>query len=33
MLKYKDLVDKGKKQFQKEIESLLPDVKIGSGRF
>ncbi|GFO50285.1 micos complex subunit mic60 [Plakobranchus ocellatus] len=32
MLKYKDLVDKGKKQFQKEIESLLPDVKIGSGK-
>ncbi|GFS17552.1 MICOS complex subunit MIC60 [Elysia marginata] len=32
MLKYKDLVDKGKKQFQKEIESLLPDVKIGNGK-
>ncbi|RUS78484.1 hypothetical protein EGW08_013772 [Elysia chlorotica] len=32
MLKYKDLVDKGKKQFQKEIESLLPDVKIGTGK-
>ncbi|KAH9519062.1 hypothetical protein Btru_009016 [Bulinus truncatus] len=32
MQKYKDLVEKGKKQFQKEIESLLPDVKIGSGK-
>lgn len=32
MQKYKDLVEKGKKQFQKELESLLPDVKIGSGK-
>jgi len=30
MLKYKDLVDQGKKQFQQELESLMPEVKIGS---
>ncbi|CAL1533798.1 unnamed protein product [Lymnaea stagnalis] len=32
MQKYKELVDKGRKQFQKEIESLMPDVKIGTGK-
>ena len=29
MLKYKDLIDKGKKQFQKELESIMPEVKLG----
>ncbi|XP_048249349.1 MICOS complex subunit MIC60-1-like [Haliotis rufescens] len=29
MSRYKDLVDKGRKQFQKELESILPDVKLG----
>lgn len=29
MLKYKDLVEEGKKQFQKELESIMPEVKIG----
>ncbi|XP_059149003.1 MICOS complex subunit Mic60-like isoform X2 [Physella acuta] len=32
MQKYKELVDKGRKQFQKEIESILPDAKISSGK-
>lgn len=32
MSKYKDLVEKGKEQFKKELESLMPDVKIGKGR-
>ncbi|ESO86545.1 hypothetical protein LOTGIDRAFT_128909, partial [Lottia gigantea] len=27
--KYKDLVEKGRKQFQKELESIMPDVKLG----
>lgn len=30
MLKYKDLVDRGKKQFREELESLMPDVKLGA---
>ncbi|XP_035829456.1 MICOS complex subunit MIC60 isoform X5 [Aplysia californica] len=30
LLKYKDLVEKGRKQFQKELESLMPDVKLGT---
>ncbi|KAK6185608.1 hypothetical protein SNE40_007805 [Patella caerulea] len=29
MTKYKDLVDKGRQQFKKELESIMPDVKIG----
>ncbi|XP_067656913.1 MICOS complex subunit MIC60-1-like [Haliotis asinina] len=29
MSRYKDLVDKGRKQFQKELESIMPDVKLG----
>uniref|UniRef100_A0A0B7B3L1 MICOS complex subunit MIC60 n=1 Tax=Arion vulgaris TaxID=1028688 RepID=A0A0B7B3L1_9EUPU len=32
MQKYKDLVEKGKKQFQKEIESIIPSIKFGSGK-
>lgn len=32
MLKYKDLVEQGKKQFQKELESIMPDVKLGQAR-
>ncbi|XP_045189189.2 MICOS complex subunit MIC60-like [Mercenaria mercenaria] len=32
MSKYKTLVDRGKDQFKKELESLMPDVKIGTGR-
>ncbi|BFY97796.1 hypothetical protein BsWGS_00836 [Bradybaena similaris] len=30
--KYKDLVDKGKKQFQKELETLMPTGKYGPGK-
>jgi mitofilin len=30
--RYKDLVEKGKKQFQKEIESLIPPDKLASGK-
>jgi hypothetical protein len=26
---YRDLVKKGREQFQKELESVLPDVKLG----
>ena len=29
MLKYKDLVEEGKKQFQKELESIMPEIKLG----
>lgn len=29
--KYKDLVDKARTQFKKEMESITPDVKIGKG--
>jgi len=32
MLKYKDLVEQGRKQFKKELESVMPDVKIGQSR-
>lgn len=32
MLKYKDLVEQGKKQFQKELESIMPEVKLGQAR-
>lgn len=32
MQKYKDLVEQGKKQFQKELESIMPDVKLGQAR-
>ncbi|CAG5130474.1 unnamed protein product, partial [Candidula unifasciata] len=30
--KYKDLVDKGKKQFQKELETLMPSGKLAPGK-
>ncbi|KAL3863537.1 hypothetical protein ACJMK2_005289 [Sinanodonta woodiana] len=29
MLKYKDLIDKGRQQFKKELESIMPAVKLG----
>ena len=32
MQKYKDLVEQGKKQFQKELESIMPEVKLGQAR-
>ncbi|KAJ8317181.1 hypothetical protein KUTeg_005085, partial [Tegillarca granosa] len=32
MIKYKDLVDKGRKQFKQELESIMPEVKIGDNR-
>lgn len=32
VLKYKELVEQGKKQFQKELESIMPEVKLGQAR-
>ncbi|KAL5021900.1 hypothetical protein ScPMuIL_001055 [Solemya velum] len=32
MLKYKDLIQKGRKQFQQELESIMPEVKLGDKR-
>ena len=29
MTKYKDLIEQGKQQFQKELESIVPEVKMG----
>lgn len=29
MIKYVDLIEKGKQQFKKELESIMPDVKLG----
>lgn len=29
MSEYRDLVNQGRKQFQKELESILPEVKPG----
>ncbi|KAL8567933.1 hypothetical protein ACOMHN_059055 [Nucella lapillus] len=30
MAKYKDLIDKGRKQFAEELDSIMPDVKLGN---
>lgn len=30
MTKYKDLIENGRRQFAKELESIIPDVKLGS---
>lgn len=32
LVKFNDLVEEGKKKFQKELESLMPDVKPGKGK-
>ena len=29
MIKYVDLIEKGKQQFKKELESIMPEVKLG----
>ena len=29
MTKYKDLIEQGRQQFQKELESIVPEVKMG----
>ena len=31
-MKFNDLVEEGKKKFQRELESLMPDVKPGKGQ-
>lgn len=33
LVKFNDLVEEGKKKFQKELESLMPDVKPGKGQY
>lgn len=30
MAKYKDLIDRGRKQFAQELDSIMPDVKLGN---
>lgn len=30
MAKYKDLIDRGRKQFAEELDSIMPDVKLGN---
>ena len=30
MARYKDLIDRGRKQFAEELDSIMPDVKLGS---
>ena len=32
LVKFNDLVEEGKKKFQRELESLMPDVKPGKGQ-
>ena len=32
MLRYKVLIEKGRQQFQKELESIMPEVKLGGKR-
>ena len=32
MSKYKDLVNEAREQFKKEMESIVPDAKIGTGQ-
>lgn len=33
LVKFNDLVEEGKKKFQKELESLMLDVKLGKGQY
>lgn len=30
MARYKDLIDRGRKQFAEELDSIMPDVKLGN---